>query len=118
MAAMGIGVVLYVADLDGMTSFYEDCFEMSRLDIPGDSFRVLSRDQFDLSLVTTPEAIAAGLEPAIPRRRRVDSPTKLAFDVASVETLRPLITAAGGQVDPAEEGWSWRGVAVAIRHSD
>jgi hypothetical protein len=39
----------------------------------------------------------------------VDSPTKLAFDVASVETLRPLITAAGGQVDPAEAGRCWRG---------
>jgi hypothetical protein len=48
----------------------------------------------------------------------VDSPTKLTFDVASVETLRPLITAAGGQVDPAEAGWSWRGVAVVIRRSD
>jgi predicted enzyme related to lactoylglutathione lyase len=56
-----------------------------------------------------PPATAAALVITDPPERRAGTPVKLTFEVATIEALRPAVTAAGGQLDPAERAWEFRG---------
>jgi hypothetical protein len=75
----------------------------------GGDFLVLASDDWDLSLVRLPAVVAAAVEITDPPARRAGSPVKLAFEVASLEELRPVVAGAGGQPDPAESAWDFRG---------
>ena len=113
---MAAAAVLYVKDLRRMRDFYESCFEMSALasEAEGEDFCVLESDEWELSLVSVPKAVAATLIVTDPPRRREDSPVKLVFSVASIEALRSKVVEAGGQLDPNESAWQFRG----SRHLD
>jgi len=102
---MTAAAVLYVKDLGLMRAFYETCFGLSALESGGDDFCVLASADWDLSLVTMPAAIVI----TVPPGRREDSPVKLSFEVASIEELYAVITGTGGQVDPLEPAWEFRG---------
>jgi predicted enzyme related to lactoylglutathione lyase len=102
------GAVVYVTDLRRMTAFYEVCFGMSMVQVD-DEFCVLAADDWDLSLVSVPAAVAATFVITDPPRRREGSPMKLVFDVASIESLRPVVAARGGGIDPGETVWEFRG---------
>jgi predicted enzyme related to lactoylglutathione lyase len=106
---MTAGAVLYVSDLTAMRAFYEACFGLSAVECGGDDFCVLASGDWELSLVTVPAAIAAALVITDPPERRAETPVKLAFEVASVEELRPVVTGAGGQTDPTGSAWDFRG---------
>jgi catechol-2,3-dioxygenase len=99
---MAAAAVLYVTDLGRMSAFYERCFGMSPAEPGGGDFRVLASGDWDLSLVRLPAAVAAAVEVTDPPARRADSPVKLAFEVASLEDLGPVVAGAGGQPDPVE----------------
>jgi predicted enzyme related to lactoylglutathione lyase len=106
---MAAGAVLYVQDLRVMRAFYEACFGLSAVECGGDDFCVLASGGWELSLVTVPEAIAATYILTDPPERRAESPVKLAFEVASIEELRQVVTGAGGQTDPPGSAWDFRG---------
>jgi predicted enzyme related to lactoylglutathione lyase len=106
---MTAAAVLYVKDLNLMRAFYETCFGMSAVESSGDDFCVLASTDWDLSLVTMPVAVGAAIVITVPPGRREDSPVKLAFEVASIEGLYSVITGTGGQIDPLEPAWEFRG---------
>jgi predicted enzyme related to lactoylglutathione lyase len=106
---MAAAAVLYVMDLGRMSAFYERSFGMSPAEPGGGDFRVLASDDWELSLVQMPAAEAAAVEITDPPARRAGSPVKLAFEVASLEELRPVVAGAGGQPDPVEAAWEFRG---------
>jgi predicted enzyme related to lactoylglutathione lyase len=109
LPGMTAAAVLYVKDLGLMRAFYQTCFGMSAVESSGDDFCVLASADWDLSLVTMPEAIAAAIVISVPPGRREDSPVKLAFEVASIEGLYSAITETGGQIDLMEPAWEFRG---------
>jgi catechol-2,3-dioxygenase len=106
--------VLYVRRLDPMCSFYHECFGLEVAET-ADDYRVLESDAWTLSLVVVPDAVAATLPAAsVPPARREETPIKLAFQVPSIEGLRPVMASLGGEMDPAETQWEFRGQ----RHCD
>jgi predicted enzyme related to lactoylglutathione lyase len=64
---------------------------------------------WELSLVCVAESLASAIVIADPPERREDSPIKLAFDVADPDEVGSLVAAAGGQMDPADAAWEFRG---------
>jgi predicted enzyme related to lactoylglutathione lyase len=101
--------VIYVNDLPRMRSFYETCFSLLVVQPVEDDVNVLLSDDWDLSLVAMPEEIAARVIISTPPERRTVTPIKLAFEVKSHEDLRPTVIAAGGQMDPPQSAWEFRG---------
>ena len=111
---MTAAAVVYVKDLRVMQAFYETCFRMSVLASGEDEFCVLDSEDWELSLVAVPRAVAATLIIADPPERREETPVKLAFEVASIEELRQVVTGSGGQAESARSAWDFRG----FRHLD
>jgi predicted enzyme related to lactoylglutathione lyase len=108
MSTVKSAAVLYVKDLDRMQSFYRACFGMNAADC-ADDYCVLESGSLTLSLVKTPDRIAATIALTEPPLRRQHVPIKLAFAVDSIETVRPLFVELGGLVDPPETQWTFRG---------
>jgi predicted enzyme related to lactoylglutathione lyase len=105
---MAAAAVLYVQDLGRVSAFYERCLGMSPA-VSGGRFRVLASGDWELSLVLMPAAVAAAVAITDPPGRREDSPVKLAFEVASIEELRPVVSETGGRLDPVGSAWEFRG---------
>jgi hypothetical protein len=78
-------------------------------DVDHGAFCVLAGGGWELSLVAAPDAIASQIAIADPPGRRAGSPTKLAFEVAAVEQLRAVAAGLGGELDPPESAWTFRG---------
>src|SRR5262245_14988370 len=106
---MAAAAVLYVNDLDAMRAFYERCFGLSRADAEPGEFCVLTGTDWELTLVTMPEAVRVALVIADPPTRRTETPIKLTFDVAGLEHAASTIAASGGATDPLESVWDFRG---------
>jgi predicted enzyme related to lactoylglutathione lyase len=105
---MVAAAVLYVKDLGVVTAFYEQCLGMGVAESVEGDFAVLVSGDWELSLVAVPAAVAASIVIADPPARRETTPVKLAFDVASIEGLRPVFAGAGGQMDPAGSAREFR----------
>ena len=119
MSTVKSAAVLYVKDLDRMQSFYRACFGMNTADC-ADDYCVLESGSLTLSLVTTPDRIAATIVLTEPPLRRENVPIKLAFAVDSIEAVRPLFVELGGLVDPPRpSGHSGAGsiVTASIRRA-
>ena len=86
-----------------MRAFYGRCFAL-KVEDEGPGFCGLSSDAWLLSLVQSDEAAPESAPPA----RRGETPVKLAFTVADIEGLRPLVAELGGSVDPVESTWEFR----------
>jgi predicted enzyme related to lactoylglutathione lyase len=106
---MVAAAVVYVKDLPRMRTFYEKCFSLAAAAPANDEFCVLTSVDWELSLVAVPEAVAVKLVVSDPPERRTETPLKLAFDVGSIEELRPILMVHGGQPGPAESAWEFRG---------
>ena len=111
---MAAAAIVYVKDLARMRAFYERCFGLSVAAAGDDEFCILASDDWELALVTMPEAVAATVVISDPPARREQLPVKLAFDVESIEGLRAVLTSAGGRLDPIASAWEFRG----SRHLD
>ena len=110
---MGGDAVLYVRDVGRVRAFYATCFQMTAVE-EAEDYCILESASWTLSLVAVPPHLAAGLDPTTPPRRREQVPVKLAFDVPSIDDLRPVAVATGGRIDPADTQWEFRGA----RHCD
>ena len=100
---MSAAAVIYVGDLERMRAFYQQCFEFTTAD-NGPGYHGLKSGSWLLTLVHSPEAIPATTPPT----RRANTPVKLAFEVASIQALRPIAASLGGQVSPVESEWEFR----------
>jgi predicted enzyme related to lactoylglutathione lyase len=106
------GAVLYVVDLVTMARFYSTVVEAetSITDDVIDQGVVVLRcpDGFELTLVTVPDHVAATIDVQAPATAREDTPIKLSFDVADVDTALERVAAGGGcRLD--RPTWVWRG---------
>lgn len=99
---MRAAAVLYVGDLDVMRAFYQECFGLVAVDVTAD-FCGLVSEAWVLTLVRSAQAVPD----TIPPQRRGSTPIKLAFSVASIEALRPVIGRLGGQVDLPSAEWEF-----------
>ena len=100
---MAASAVLYVGDLARMQAFYEQCFALREVD-RGDGYVGLGSAPWLLTLVRSAEA-----KPVTgPPRRRAEVAVKLAFEVADISAMRPVIARLGGQIDPAGGEWRFR----------
>lgn len=95
--------VIYVGDLAVMRAFYAECFALTATD-SGPGYCGLTSQAWLLTLVQSAEAVPA----ASPPPRRSDSAVKLAFEVTSIEDLRPVVARLGGEVGPAGTQWEFR----------
>ena len=103
----GAAAVLYVKNLRRMQAFYATCFKMDVVDEDAE-YCVLESESLTLSLVAVPKRIAAAIHPSVPPPRRAEVPVKLAFAVASIIVLRPIVAELGGSVDPTNTQWEFR----------
>ena len=101
--------ILYVTGLTIMRTFYERCFGMSAVESGQDGFCVLASRDWELSLVCVPAASAATFVITDPPERREAVSVKLAFEVASIDGLQAVVTGVGGQFDPRDTAWEFRG---------
>jgi predicted enzyme related to lactoylglutathione lyase len=108
MSAVKGAAVIYVKDLHRMESFYGACFRMNTVD-RADDYCVLESEPLTLTLVRTPDRIAAAIVVTEPPSRRESVPIKLAFAVDSIDALRPVFVQGGGLVDPSATQWAFRG---------
>jgi predicted enzyme related to lactoylglutathione lyase len=100
--------VLYVKDLTRMRLFYAGCFKMDVAD-DAENYCVLESGSLTLSLVVVPEHVGVTFDIAVPPLRREGAPIKLAFCVADLVVVRPLVAELGGSVDPTNTQWEFRG---------
>lgn len=100
---MRAAAVIYVGDLERMHGFYSRCFGLTAAD-SADGYRGLESEAWLLTLVQSAEALPATTPPA----RRARTPVKLAFEVASIEILRPLVAGLGGRVNAVDTEWEFR----------
>jgi predicted enzyme related to lactoylglutathione lyase len=105
---MSASSVIYVIDLPTVGAFYEQCFGLVTVDNE-DSYRVLESEAWLLTLVRAPSRITATIEITDPPRRRTDAPVKLVFAVRSIAETRARAAELGGQVDPLDTQWEFRG---------
>ncbi len=105
---MSASSVIYVVDLSRMGAFYERCFGLVTVESE-DSYRVLESEAWLLTLVRAPSRIAAKIEITAPPRRRADAPIKLTFAVRSIAETRARAAELGGQIDPPDTQWVFRG---------
>jgi hypothetical protein len=88
---MKAAAVLYVGTLETMRAFYEQGFGLAVADLTQD-YAVLVSSDWELMLVRSAEAVPV----KTPAPRRENTPIKLAFDVTSIDALRPVIAGLGG----------------------
>jgi predicted enzyme related to lactoylglutathione lyase len=105
---MSASSVIYVVNLSPMGAFYEQCFDLVTVEAQ-DSYRVLESEAWLLTLVKAPSRIADTIEITDPPRRRTDAPIKPVFAVRSIAAVRDRAAALGGQIDPANTQWEFRG---------
>ncbi len=105
---MPAAAVLYVKDLDSMVAFYTAYFALTAQQA-GDGFQALLSENWELTLLRIPEAVAATIEITRPPRRRATSPVKLVFDVAALDDACSRAASAGGRLEPDDEAWELDG---------
>jgi catechol-2,3-dioxygenase len=102
--------VLYVRHLEQMRTFYEACFGMEATE-SAKNYCVLESGPWTLSLVVAPAQFVTSVDRSGSPGRRADVAIKLAFGVASIRDLRPLVAQLGGVVDHIDTEWDfgeWR----------
>src|SRR6202000_1215284 len=98
--AVPASAIVYVGDLARMRAFYQRCFGLAVTD-SDDEFCCLESHEWALTLVASADAIPD----TQPAPRRTQTPIKLAFAVASIADLRPIVDDLGGQVAAPDDEW-------------
>lgn len=104
LLAVRAAAVIYVGDLERMAAFYGECFGLTVADGAA-GYRGLESAAWLLTLVPSAEAVPTATPPV----RRQTTPVKLAFEVASIEAVRPIVEGHGGSVEPVDAAWEFRG---------
>jgi predicted enzyme related to lactoylglutathione lyase len=99
------GAILYAKDIAQVSKFYESVSGL-KITASKQDHIVLETEVFQLLVVSVPKEIADQIEIAIPPIRREDTPIKLIFFVASIQSARILAVQFGGELD--HPGAEWR----------
>lgn len=102
------GAVVFAVDIPRLTAFYSQVMQLPVLVVEPD-FALLASPTFELVIHAIPAQIAAQIEITVPPQRREDTPIKLGFLVASLAEARVRAATLGGQIDPVEREWEFRG---------
>ncbi len=106
--------VLYVKDLARVAAFYA---RVPGLEVQtADGQAVVESSQFPLVVLQVSNAIASTVEITRPPVRRVESPIKLVFFVASIAAVRERAAALGGALNPVEREWLFQDHKVCDDH--
>jgi predicted enzyme related to lactoylglutathione lyase len=113
--APSAGAVLYVKDLTRLSRFYEAVAGITMVDSQPE-FVVLEARGFQLVIVKMPQHIADSIEISDPPARREDTPIKLIFLVPSIAQARASAQSLGGELNPPEREWLFKGARVCDGH--
>jgi len=105
------GAVLYAKSIERVSPFYVECcgLRVAHSDV---DHVVLESPTFQLVILAIPEAIAASISITTPPVRRENTPIKLVFPVDSIDAVRKLAVRLGGELNPPEREWRYRGTRV------
>ena len=103
-----ISAVIYAKEVERLAKFYESVLELWRED-KRDDFIVLKRGAVELVLVQARPLPANAVPTGTPQKPREATSLKLSFDLPSLEKARAAIDRHGGQLNPADKAWDWRG---------
>jgi hypothetical protein len=73
---------------------------------------LLESPGFQLVVHRIPDRSATAIQPAEPPTRRATAAFKPVFFVQSLESVRAIVSAHGGTMEPRDKEWSFNGVAV------
>lgn len=104
----GLSATVYAKDLGCLAAFYRSLLDLSDAEA-GTGFVLMAGTGVELAVVQIPPEIADAIVIAAPPQPREDTPIKLSFRVASIDSLRTRIAALGGQVQAPDRIWDWRG---------
>ena len=108
-----IGAVLYAKDVARVSAFYLQTLGLSVAHEEADHV-VLESPVLQLVVLQIPEPLASQIVVTSPPERRTDAAIKLSFVVPGIEAIRALVQRLGGELNPAERIWAYRG----FRHCD
>jgi hypothetical protein len=77
-----------------------------------DDHILLESPGFQLVVHRIPAHAAAALQPAEPPTRRANAALKPVFFVQSLPSIRTIVSAHGGAMEPPEKQWPFNGAAV------
>jgi extradiol dioxygenase family protein len=110
-AHVACALVIYVRDLAHTASFYRAVLGLEVAE-EAETHQVLTGPGLELVIHQVPPEIAADIRIEHPPILREDTPIKPVFAVKDFDTLRTAILAAGGGLEDAGAGWSWRGYHI------
>ena len=110
-----VGAVVYAKSLERVRDFYAQCCGLA-LTRSEDDHVVLDSPVFQLVILAVPRKIAESISVATPPVRREGTPIKLIFRVESIDAVRMLAARLGGQLNPPEREWNYRGQKVCDGH--
>lgn len=109
------GAVLYAKDLPRVSDFYAGAIGLAVTHRDRDHVLLTGR-ALDLVVQAIPAHIAEAIEITTPPARREETPIKLIFPVASISAVRAAAARFGGEIDPPEREWRYRGTRVCDGH--
>lgn len=100
--------LLYAHDLSRLAAFYEAVLGLMPV-AQGDSFRTYDAGGVEFTLHAIPPDIAATFSISRPPEVREEAALRLTFSVTSLDAVRALATAQGGELGaPLWESTGWR----------
>ena len=105
------GAVLFARGLDQVATFYSKVVGLVEVNRDDDHI-LLESAGFQLVVHRIPGQPAPVMPPAEPSTRRATAAFKPVFFVRSLESVRTIVSARGGAMEPRDREWSFNGVAV------
>lgn len=101
-------VTVYAADIQRLAGFYAGVLGMVVED-SADGHVLLSGPGHELVIVRVPPEVVDQIGVLGVEHPREDTPIKMCFSVADIDSLRAVIGQLGGRLGPPDRVWSWRG---------
>ena len=105
------GAVLFASGLEQVAAFYSTVLGLSEANRDDDHI-LLESPGFQLVVHRIPGHTARAIQAAEPPTRRAQAALKPVFFVPSLASVRTLVSAHGGTMEPRDKEWSFNGVAV------
>ena len=105
------GVVLFVADVERIATFYSAVLGLAEVSRGDDHIR-LELAGFQLVVHQIPRGRPSPGKITVPPARRVAAAFKPVFFVSSISNARSIAGANGGFLEAADREWSFNGVTV------
>ena len=105
------GAVLFASGLDQVATFYSKVLDLSEANRDDDHI-LLESPGFQLVVHRIPDHPVAVRSAAEPAARRATAAFKPVFFVQSLGSVRTIVSAHGGTMEPRDQEWSFNGVMV------